>query len=87
MQFKVAYHKDIVKPTPQYLKFIKYSSFTQKLQISYKNQNILYEDNSSPRMKMIKWSTDYIETWILTLISHVTHTNKWKWKERNVGIL
>jgi hypothetical protein len=54
MQFKVAYHKDIVKPTPQYLKFIKYSSFTQKLQISYKNQNILYEDNSSPRMKMIK---------------------------------
>jgi hypothetical protein len=37
MQFKVAYHKDIVEPTPQYLKFIKYSSFTQKLQISYKN--------------------------------------------------
>jgi hypothetical protein len=45
MQFKVAYHKDIVKPTPQYLKFIKYSSFTQKLQISYKNQNILYEND------------------------------------------
>jgi hypothetical protein len=37
MQFKVAYHKDIVESTPQYLKFIKYSSFTQKLQISYKN--------------------------------------------------
>jgi hypothetical protein len=55
MEFKVAYHKDIVEPTPQYLKFIKYSSFTQKLQISYKKLiNILYEDNSSPRMKMIK---------------------------------
>jgi hypothetical protein len=36
MQFKVTYHKDIVEPTPVYVKFIKYSSFTQKLQISYK---------------------------------------------------
>jgi hypothetical protein len=37
MQFKVTYHKDIVELTPQYVKIIKYSSFTQKLQISYKN--------------------------------------------------
>jgi hypothetical protein len=37
MQFKVTYHKDIVEPTLQYVKFIKYYSFTQKLQISYKN--------------------------------------------------
>jgi hypothetical protein len=37
------------------IKFIKYSSFTQKLQISYKKLiNILYEDEPSPHMKMIK---------------------------------
>jgi hypothetical protein len=37
MQFKVTYYKDIVEPIPQHVKFIKYSSFTKKLQISYKN--------------------------------------------------
>ncbi len=37
MQFKVLNRKDIVEPRPQYKKFIKYSSFTKKLQISYKN--------------------------------------------------
>ena len=54
MQFKVAYHKDIVEPTPQYLKFI---NILVSLKIANKLQkliNILYEDNSSPRMKMIK---------------------------------
>jgi hypothetical protein len=55
MQFKVAYHKDIVEPTPQYLKFIKYSSFTKKIANKLQKLiNILYEDNSSPRMKMVK---------------------------------
>jgi hypothetical protein len=31
------------------------------------------KDNIKSYVKMIKWSIDYVKTWILMLISHVTH--------------
>jgi hypothetical protein len=28
---------------------------------------------SSSHIKMVNWSIDYVETWIIRVISHVTH--------------
>jgi hypothetical protein len=35
--------------------------------------NILLKIIWSPYVKMIKWSIDYVETWIPMVILHVTH--------------